>query len=503
MDGDPKRPARVSVEESFRAAKHVHETAVENRSGDGLEKARRLYERILRADPDHVGALHLMGLAASQLGDLAAAIESIQRALELSPSADAWNHLGMALLRRGSPADAEAAWLQALQLDPGHSEASDHLGTLLKRAGRLQDALDVCEAAVANAPKDGPSHFNLADVLLFMNRHSEAILHLRTAVQLDPEDSRSRMILGQTLWEQGDRAEAAKVFGEWVDQEPGDPIAHHMHEAAASEVIPARSADDYIAHVFDRYAEDFDEHLLGDLEYRVPQLMGDRVDREHPELDSHLDVLDVGCGTGLCGPRLRRHARRLAGVDLSSAMLERAAETSSYDELAQAELTWYLLQTTDSFDLIVSADTFCYFGDLRPPLEAAAQASRQQGELLFTVEEAVEEPALGFAIMPHGRYVHGAAYVRRVLAETGWGLVSMDCVVLRKEAGAPVPGLLVYARKGTVHASPPEHADFWHTVAQRAQNPPRQDHAGDEDSSADMDASLPGIGMRRQGRNPG
>ena len=36
-----------------------------------------------------------------------------------------------------------------------------------------------------------------------------------------------------------------------------------------------------------------------------------------------LDVLDLGCGTGLCGPLLRPYARALAGVDLSPQMLER------------------------------------------------------------------------------------------------------------------------------------------------------------------------------------
>jgi len=437
----------VSVDESFRAAKHVHEEAVARRSGDGLEKARRLYERILQADPDYVDAHHLMGLAASQLGDFAAAIESLQRAIELSPSADAWNNLGMAFHGRGSLAEAEDAWRQALLLDPGHSDSLDNLGTIFKRAGRLQEALELCESALASNPQHGPSHYNLADVMRLLDRPSEAIIHLRKAVELDPKDSRARMHLGQALWEEGNRAEAARVFRDWMDHDPGDPIARHMHAAVASEVIPGRAADDYIVCVFDRYAEDFDDHLLGDLGYQVPRLIGERVEREHPGLEAHIDVLDVGCGTGLCGPRLRGHARRLVGVDLSPAMLERAAETNSYDELAQAELTEYLSRTANAFDLIVSADTFCYFGDLRPSLKAAAQTSRDQGELVFTVEDAVDEPESGFELLPHGRYVHGADYLRRVLTETGWSLVSIDSVVLRKEAGAPVQGLLVYARK--------------------------------------------------------
>ena len=39
-----------------------------------------------------------------------------------------------------------------------------------------------------------------------------------------------------------------------------------------------------------------------------------------------LDILDAGCGTGLCGPLLAPYARRLVGVDLSDGMLKHARE---------------------------------------------------------------------------------------------------------------------------------------------------------------------------------
>lgn len=446
-DSDQAACARVSVEESFEAAKLVHEAAVASRSREGLAKARRLYERLLLVAPDHTGAHHLLGLVAGQLGDYPVAIESLRRAIELSPNADAWNNLGMAYHGSGSIGEAEDAWRQALLLDPEHSDSLDNLGTILKKAGRFQEALELCEAAVANNPHHGPSHHNLAHVLQRMGRTSDAIVHYRKAVELDPNESNSRKLLGLALWDEGMREEAIEASRKWLEHDPNDPFAAHTYAAMAGVNVPPRAGDDYVRSVFDQYAPDFDEHLLGDLGYQVPRLIGERVDREHPELVRCLDVLDVGCGTGLCGARLRAHAKQLVGVDLSPAMLQMAAETGSYDELAQAELTGYLARTADSFDLIVSADTFCYFGDLLPVLQAAFHASRDQGALLFTVEEAVDEPASGFALLPHGRYVHGAGYLDRALAVARWTLASMERVELRKEAGEPVKGLLVYARR--------------------------------------------------------
>ena len=82
------------------------------------------------------------------------------------------------------------------------------------------------------------------------------------------------------------------------------------------------------------------------------------------EPSHRLDVLDAGCGTGLCGALVAPFARRLTGVDLSDGMLAHAKDKNVYHALVKAELTEYLRANREAFDLIVSADTLVYFGDL-------------------------------------------------------------------------------------------------------------------------------------------
>jgi predicted TPR repeat methyltransferase len=52
-----------------------------------------------------------------------------------------------------------------------------------------------------------------------------------------------------------------------------------------------------------------------------------------------VDVLDLGCGTGLSGQALRPLARRLTGVDLSPAMIDARRTRTVYDVLTVAEIT--------------------------------------------------------------------------------------------------------------------------------------------------------------------
>jgi predicted TPR repeat methyltransferase len=207
--------------------------------------------------------------------------------------------------------------------------------------------------------------------------------------------------------------------------------------------------------IFERYAASFDSHL-DRLGYRAPQLLTAAVARIIGATRGALDILDAGCGTGLCGPLLRPFARRLEGVDLAEAMLAKARERDVYDALAAGELTAFIAARKDAYDLILSADTLVYFGDLGAVTEAAAGALRDDGIIAFSLERLADEGAgPGYRLQEHGRYSHAESYVRRVLAAAGFTPIAIEPATPRNEGGSPVAGLLVVARKsaGAAHSN--------------------------------------------------
>src|SRR5262249_31315668 len=157
-----------------------------------------------------------------------------------------------------------------------------------------------------------------------------------------------------------------------------------------------------------------------------------------------LDIADLGCGTGLCGPLVQPLARRLVGCDLSSAMLDQARARGCYDALLRADLEAFLRDRPATFDALISADTLCYFGALEKVANPAAGSLRERGCLVFPVEALHGDDDPG-RLEATGRYRHAHRYVVNALATAGFAHIEVEPAVLRLELGKPVQGWVVTA----------------------------------------------------------
>ena len=439
---DAEEPSReLTLEEALEIAVHLQQD-------DRLTEADAVYSQILAAAPDHPRALHYAGVLAHQLGRSGDGVALIERSLAVVPDrADWYSNLGIVLQECGRLDEAIDAYHRAIALDPNHANAYSNLGVLLRATDQPVEAEAAYRTAIRLNPAHIDAHTNLGVLLNSLKRTEEAVACFCRAITLRPKHPEARRLLGLAHCTLGEIDEAIRIFEEWLVDEPGDPIARHMLSACTGRDIPARASDGYVERTFDSFAASF-ESKLAKLAYRAPALVSAMLDDSGLEASKSLDVLDAGCGTGLCGPLVTRYARRLTGIDLSAGMLAQAREKHVYDELLQIEITEYLRGCRAVFDIIVSADTLVYFGALEEVIAAAAGALRAGGLFIFTLEHANGEAAPDFRLEMHGRYTHARTYVERLLASSGLE-PEIACADLRMETGAPVAGLVIRARKGT------------------------------------------------------
>ncbi|WLI89088.1 tetratricopeptide repeat protein [Massilia sp. R2A-15] len=435
---DPDEISDMGVDDAVQVALQLH------RLGQH-DVAEQLYRRILDAEPAHADALHFLGVLLHQRGRSDQALELVLQSIALDAApAGRYNNLGNVLLELGQLEQAATAYREAIERDARHADACNNLGAVLRALGHLEEARSSYEQAIAIDPSHVEAYTNLGNLLTALGQGSQAVACYCKAITLMPHHPQARKLLGLAYATLGQPERAIQVYRDWLREEPDDPIALHLHAACSRRDVPARAADAYVERTFDGFAASFDAKL-GKLRYRAPKLIADALEHAAGAPAHRFDILDAGCGTGWCGPLVAPYAARLTGVDLSQGMLERAAQRGSYDALEKAELQAWLARHDRQFDVIISADTLCYFGALDGVFAAARHALRPHGLLLFTLEAGADHGPR-YRLEPHGRYSHARGYVRRALHLAGFAVAALEAGELRMESGKPVAGWVVTAR---------------------------------------------------------
>jgi predicted TPR repeat methyltransferase len=402
------------------------------------------YGDAVRLKPNFAAAHHALGTALRESGRAADAVASYRRAMQLDPSSagSVLNDLGLTFARVGNVVEAVAHLRQALSLAPQDPKPRRNLGRMLLRAGRFAEAAEVLAPLAQSHPGAADVHHDLAAALAQSGRVDAAIGHFRRAVELRPDYAEAYCNLGVALEERGDVAAAA--YGRARELRPDLPVIAYHHGALAGRDAPPTCPPQYVVELFDRYAERFDEHLVKKLSYAGPQLLYGAVSGVTQRRD--LEVIDLGCGTGLCGVLFRPVASKLVGVDLSPKMLEQSRRRGVYDELVKADVVEALRARPESADVILAADVFIYVGELTAAFDAARWSLKPGGLFAFTVESIADADG-EFVLRATRRYAHSAAYLRRLASAAGLEELTATRVVLRAGEEAPVGGMVFVLRR--------------------------------------------------------
>ena len=248
--------------------------------------------------------------------------------------------------------------------------------------------------------------------------------------------------LGGVMHGQRKYDEAAECYRASLQIQPGDAEIRHLL-AACIGGLPDAAPDQYVSKMFDKYAGRFDRLLTETLQFKGPQMLRDAVGRLAGGKEG-LRILDLGCGTGLCGPHFRDMASALIGVDLSPRMIEKARERGIYDDLIVGNITESLRGEKGAFDLILASDVFVYVGNLDQVFAGCRDTLRGEGIFAFSTEHAEGD---SYILRPSARFAHSAAYIKRMAAAHGFSVEISDEVILRTEHNMPVTGEIFALRR--------------------------------------------------------
>lgn len=383
----------------------------------------------------------LEGLAHFQAGALTDAERCFELALALVPGrASTLTNLGATRVKLGKEAQALALLKQATVAEPGNTEAWSYLG--LAHAGLAQhaQALACYEQALALDDRNALLWTQHAQTLVRLGRPEEALASFEDALARDPGLAEAWSHRGTLLRELHRLPEAAECFGKALALGADPQVNGYFLASVRGAEAPATAPREYVEYLFDDYAAEFQNHLVGVLHYRAHEVLIRHLVQGEPRRFS--SVLDLGCGTGLCGPLIAPLADCVDGVDISRGMLDKAGALGVYNTLVHADLAEYLQGAERSDDLVLAADVFIYVGDLAAVFAGVARILQPGGLFCFTVERTVGEEEL--VLLPSLRYAHSEAYIRRLAREHGFEVKALLHAPLREDQQRPIEGLYVY-----------------------------------------------------------
>jgi predicted TPR repeat methyltransferase len=271
---------------------------------------------------------------------------------------------------------------------------------------------------------------------------------LLQATELAPNFASAWFTLGEIRLELGEREAAVAAFRNARASDPDDRhgAAVRLMRLGAEELSAMPRG--YVQALFDQYAPRFEAALLGDLNYRAPQLLfkavlAVRSAAEKPAFFKR--AIDLGCGTGLAAAAFAKEVDEIIGVDLSPGMIEQARATGLYAALEVADMVEGLRERpASSADLVLAADAMVYVPDLAPVLGEVARVLAPGGLLAFTLETHGGD---GVIIGSGLRYAHAASHVRERIEAAGLRLLHFEEATPRTEDHQPVRGLVAVAAK--------------------------------------------------------
>lgn len=390
------------------------------------ETATQHLEYALSQDPKHIQALCQLGKIQQQAATYHHAIISYQKILALEPKhAVALQNIGLCYLRLEEDVKGLDYLERAFKFDPNLDDIHHNLACVYLHTRSYAKALKHW-LSHSNRHKDRDTWYNIGVCQLYLGRYNDALDYFHHVLRDHPDDHATLVNIGACFLQQGIFDKATEYYTRAQNLDPQPSLAYIL-SSLNGDKQPSHAPESYVTDLFNQYAYNYDNHLKNVLSYTVPEHVVSIIKHAINPAHKSLDVLDLGCGTGLCGEALKPFCNSIIGVDLAQNMLDLAAKKSIYDQL-------YCLRIPEQLSIypgvncIIAGDVFPYMGALDSTFVWLEQQLESGSSVIFTVERATQGD---YCLLKTARFAHSSDYIAKIAQQYSFHIAAYENVMLR------------------------------------------------------------------------
>lgn len=403
----------------------------------------------LRIAPNNAESFNNLGSLYYTQRDIKRAILQFEKAIRLNPASwEAHYNLANCYIKQDMVLQAISHYETTLKLNPNHRDARLNLAMSYIITNDYAAALPLLIEAANNNPQHAELQGHLAEAYLNLGQTENALQQYIKAIALEANRPAWQHNLAVLYLRSNKPDLAQQHFALALQLQPDNITAQHMLNALTASAASKTAPPEYVKLLFDQYASYYNQHVTKALNYTVPQKLRQAIGKFITNTTKQQYILDLGCGTGLCGIYFRDLARYLLGIDLSITMLHEANKLGAYDALCCCNILEYIPGLNKNcFEMILAADVFVYIGDLEAIFLQATSIIQTHGLFAFTIEEQTSNTP--YTLQATGRYAHAPEYINTLCVTHGFTIETNEPITPRMHDNQPIAGRLYVVKKST------------------------------------------------------
>ncbi len=257
--------------------------------------------------------------------------------------------------------------------------------------------LKIAKSKLENLTK---TNLDLGLYHLNMGNLNDAAFRFKFVILMDKKHGLAYYYLGVTQLYQGNKKDALNNFKMAEKLKAKTPDLQFMMSKVDSKIVADHIPAYYVAESFNRKAANFNDQMLAK-RYESYKLMVEKAALEFTTRKTPIDVLELGCGTGLAGSYLKAQfeitINHLAALDISHEMIFEAKqlidinENPIYNEIFEVKIEDFVndreFNQGRKFDLIISSLSLSYITELEQVLKDCHNLLKPHGTMAITLSK--------------------------------------------------------------------------------------------------------------------